>query len=212
WRRGRQHRRGCAGAAARSRCGTAHERRDRGHGAGSGHPGGRQAERGAVDPRQLVVTDNAVPLVTTAPAGAGATLQAVPIGLVAWDQGPPAPITAAARGGNDGNGAVEPVAAPVLGGLSSTAGPGQAVGKEMTASGRPQPGERPPLPERRANGSVAVADGSEGAGGALTDEPGGGQREVQESKDAAILSPLLALLGVGWGAQGAEQQSRKPTR
>jgi hypothetical protein len=49
-------------------------------------------------------------------------------------------------------------------------------------------------------------------GGRLTDETGERQGEVQGSKDLTILSPLLALLGVCWGAQGAEQQSPKYPR
>jgi hypothetical protein len=98
------------------------------------------------------------------------------------------------------------VAAALAGDSSS------AAGREPAAHDRHQPGEQTSLPERRAGGGVAVADGMERADGRRSPETGEGQRALQESKDPTILSPLLALLGVCWGAQGAEQQSRKHPR
>jgi hypothetical protein len=177
----------------------------------AGMPGGRQAERSAVDPRQLVVADNAVPAVTAAPtAGAGAVPQAIPTGLVAWNQGAqPAPATPAGRGGSADSGEVQAVAAPLAGDWSAPAGE-PVAGKERTASDRPQLGEQTALPERRASVDDAAPDGSEGVSGTLTDEPGDGQGEVQGSKDLTILSPLLALLGVCRGAQGADQPRKHP--
>jgi hypothetical protein len=180
----------------------------------AGVPGGRQAERSAADPLQLVLAGNAVPAVTAAPAaGAGATSQAIPTGLVSWALGtPPAPVTAAGRGGSVGDGEVQPMAAPLAGDLSSPACREPAAGKEKFACDQQQPGEQTSVRERRSDIAVAVPDGSERVGGTLSHETGEVQGEVQGSKDLTMLSPLLALLGVCWGAQGAEPESRKHPR